>query len=145
MFVFRLLELYCLSWLFTSVFVGAFRVSELLPRKLGDCSGLQFEDVLLQLDSVQILLRRSKTDPLGRGRWITLRTNFGSSLCVVTLLRQYLHLHPSFSNHFLIHLDGRPVTVHQFSAVLKKCLLHLNLSQLKITYTYTLFQDWSSH
>lgn len=114
-------------------FFGAFRVSELLPRKLGDSSGTLFTDVMLKFDCVHILLRKSKIDPLGRGKWITLRKNLSSQFCVFTLLQQYLNYRPSFSTHFLIHMNGKSVTVYQFSAVLKKCLLRLNLENLKIT------------
>lgn len=59
-------------------FFGALQVSELLPHKLGGCSGILFDDVLLKLDSAHILLRQSKADPLRCGGWITLRRNLGS-------------------------------------------------------------------
>lgn len=55
---------------FYLVFFCAFRVLELISRKLGDCSGILFEDVLLKLDSIHILLRKSNIDPLGRRRTV---------------------------------------------------------------------------
>lgn len=53
---------------FSLCFFGAFRVSELIPHKNGNSSGLLFNNVTLNLDSLSILLRKSKMDSMGQGR-----------------------------------------------------------------------------
>lgn len=53
-------------------FFGAFRVSELLLYKVSDDTGLLFQDVFARTDSIQVLLHKSKTEPVrmcGLRRW----------------------------------------------------------------------------
>lgn len=96
-------------------------------------SGILFQDVYIASGSLSIFLRQSKTDRLGKGCWITLQSAAGNVFCIVELVCQYLLLHPAGSSYLLVHADGKPLTVYQFKAVLKKCLFKLNLGHLHIT------------
>lgn len=55
---------------FSLLFFGAFRISELLPRSSSSLDGVLFSDVSMGPNFIKIFLRFSKTDQLGKGRWI---------------------------------------------------------------------------
>lgn len=118
---------------FSLLFFGAFRISELLPRSSSSLGGLWFSDVSMGPDFIKIFLRFSKTDQLGRGRWIVIPRSFGSPVCAFFWLSAYLPSRPLGSPQLLLHDSGSPLTQRQFSAVLKKCLLYLNLPHLRVT------------
>lgn len=119
---------------FCLYFFGAFRISELLPNKAVVGFGILYKDVHLRSGSLPIFLRQSKTDYMGKGCWITLQANVGGKVCVVDLVRQYLLLRPTGSSFLLVHANGNPLTIYQFKAVLKKCLLVLDLGHMHITF-----------
>ncbi|XP_056414359.1 uncharacterized protein LOC130356619 isoform X1 [Hyla sarda] len=52
---------------FSLAFFGALRVGELVPSSAGGVGGLLQDDVMLTESSVQVKVRKSKTDMLGRG------------------------------------------------------------------------------
>lgn len=108
-------------------------MSELVPRTVEDTAGLLLEDLLIGPDFVRILLRRSKTDQLGRGRWVTVDRIDNPLICAVSLLSRFLSIRNSSSGHLFLHLSSLPLTVFQFNSVLKKCLHFLQLGHLRIS------------
>ena len=63
-------------------FAGAFRRSEIV--------GLDVEDVSWQPDGVAVLLRRTKTDTLGKGRWVGIPYGAYAATCPVRALEAWL-------------------------------------------------------
>lgn len=121
------------SSVFTLTFFAAFRISEVLPCSKTSTSGMLSSNVEFLSDGLRIFLRFSKTDPLGLGAWINLKECTDVNICPVKTLRFYFALRPNISEFLFIHENGSPLTVYQFSAVLKRCLVYLRLSHLKIT------------
>lgn len=78
-------------------------------------------------------MRHSKTDQLGKGRIISIAKIYDSSICACHFMYKYCSIRPKCGSHLFVHVDGLPLTRFQFSAVLKKCLVKLNLDHLHIT------------
>ncbi|XP_053323805.1 uncharacterized protein LOC128497668 [Spea bombifrons] len=108
---------------FVLAFFGAFRVSELVSPSTTTVGGLLFSDVLLRDRSVSLLVRRSKTDQLGRGFRVCLFGLEGSDLCPVRCLRSFLAVRPPGDGPLLVHVNGSSLSRFQFLAVFRKCLL----------------------
>lgn len=109
-----------LSAAFALAFFGAFRVGELVPPSRFSPGGLRVDDVVVCADSLRIRLRTSKTDQLGQGAWVHLRSVQGG-VCPFGLVTQFMVLRVT-GDRFLSHLDGVPLTRFQFTSVFKKCL-----------------------
>lgn len=116
------------STLFTSVFtlafLGAFRISELLPASNTSRGGFLLSNILLVNGDLRLFLRISKIDPKGLETWIKLGSCKDKNICPVAALKYYLDIRSAESTLLFIHRDGSPLTIYQFSAVLKKCLVH---------------------
>lgn len=113
---------------FACAFFGAFRVGELVAacgRSVD--TGLLFKDVVMREDAVLCRLARSKTDQLGRGRWVTLSAQPGDTVCPVVLAVTYSSIRPR-GVQWLLHRNGLPLTRFQFGAVLKRCVDRLGLA-----------------
>lgn len=63
-------------------FAGAFRRSEIV--------GLDVDDITFREEGLVILLRRSKTDQKGEGRWVGIPYGKNPETCPVTALRRWL-------------------------------------------------------
>ncbi|XP_077110356.1 uncharacterized protein LOC143766488 isoform X4 [Ranitomeya variabilis] len=110
-----------LSAAFGLAFFGALRISELVPQSKSSLEGgLLCDDVVLVKDSLRLRLRKSKTDPAGRGTWLLLH-RYSGQVCPVLLIIAYLEVR-RFGRFFLVHLDGSPLTRYQFQALFSKCL-----------------------
>ena len=72
-------------------------------------------------------LRVSKTNQRGMPTVLRIPTSDSSLFCCVTALQQYLCLRPLNAHYFLSHLNGKPMTRSQFSAVLAKAIRILRL------------------
>lgn len=104
---------------FASSFFGAFWVGELVATSGGLVdTGLLFTDVVVGDDAVLCRISRSKTDQLGRGRWVTLSAQPGDPTCPLALPSSY----SLTGAQWLPHLNELSLTHFQFSAVLKRCL-----------------------
>lgn len=110
-----------LATAFGLAFFGAFRISELLAPSRSAPGGLLLEDVVTGPDFLRIRVSRSKTDQLGRGSWVHLRSVPGD-LCPVRLVLHFLASR-SAGAQFLLHQDGSPLTRFQFTSIFKKCLV----------------------
>lgn len=113
---------------FSCAFFGAFRVGELVAAsKRSRDTGLLYVDVVFREGAVLCRLPRSKTDQMGRGRWVTLGAQLEVAVCPVRLARAYAQLRPAGAVQWLVHADGSPLTRYQFGAVLKQSLGHIGL------------------
>lgn len=106
-----------------TLFFGAFRPGEVLAQ-----STVQFDRALAHEDCrhmgehVLLWLRVSKTDPLGRGTMVRLRSSPDRSLCPVASLQLYLFLAPSGPGPLFRHQDGTPLTLSQFRTVFHRAV-----------------------
>ncbi len=133
----RVLDLVCSSsyesCLFKAAFLMAFfaflRVGEFTTKSKKDRGEkvLSIGDVSFPKSDcsvVQLCLRFSKTDQLGRSSTVVLHQHAGSPLCPVAALRVFLAARPHGvrRNPLFIHFDGSPLTRFQFDSMLKKSL-----------------------
>ena len=97
-------------------FFGALRVSELVAAGKEDKSrvALQLRDVFLGEDSLEVFIRRSKTDQVGKGRRLVLRRCSVENLCPVRAAKVYMEQRGLEEGYFLMHADTSPLTKYQF-------------------------------
>lgn len=69
-----------------------------------------------------VFLRRSKTDQLGKGAWVELRSIPGSKICPVAAVGEFCKIRPTGGGIFFHHEDGTAVSRFQFQAIFRKCL-----------------------
>ena len=107
-------EVNLFSAVFTTAFFGYFRMGELVQnscRELGHA--IQVQDVrITSANSVQILLKHSKTDQMGKGVIINLFST-SRDICPVKSLKSYIGV--------------RPVTRYQVSSVFSMLITKLGL------------------
>lgn len=116
-------------------FFGAFRIGELVSPSKKVQGGLSYHDVKCEAEVLQLCLRKSKTNQLGRGRIVWVYPVLGSQLCPVGAVREFLSFCPVGQGHFLLHLGGEVLSRFQFGAVFAKCIRGLGLTE----------KDFSSH
>lgn len=80
-------------------------------------------DVLRLGDVLQVRVRRSKTDQLGKGVWVQLRAVEGAVYCPVALWVNFMQMRPNKGdNRLLLHAGGSPLTKFQFTHLCKRAL-----------------------
>ncbi|KAG8456577.1 hypothetical protein GDO86_002382 [Hymenochirus boettgeri] len=105
---------------FTAAFWGAFRAGELVAvSKLQSHSGMQIEDVSTKDNVIMFLLKKSKTDMSGKGKWVIIKRN-GLEQCPWAIISEYAKLRGDRIGPWLKHQDDTPLTRFQFNALLKK-------------------------
>lgn len=107
---------------FILTFFGAFRVGELVSKNKRGEGGVDVQDVQLRGDALGVFLKRSKTDQLGKGAWVELRSVPGSPLCPVTAVGEFCRVRPAGGGTFFRHEDGSALSRFQFQAVFRQCL-----------------------
>ncbi|KAG8588678.1 hypothetical protein GDO81_006059 [Engystomops pustulosus] len=110
-------------------FFGAFRVGELVSPSKSSPGAIQWHQVTLGKEDLQITLEGSKTDRSGRGFLVTLRRLGGQVVCPVGRYEAFLKVHVSTGGSVFIHADGSPLTRYQFVAVFRKCIKGLGLKE----------------
>jgi len=91
-------------------FFCAFRISEPMPGSKYGCSGIRYDQVLVEQSAVHIWLQRSKMDQCGRESWITLRAQGDAVVCPVSIVRQFLGVRPQGGGYFLKYLNLVPLS-----------------------------------
>lgn len=122
---------YCLA------FFGFFRVGEItVTKKEYTHRVLAISDVWVDVKAGVLLLRLrfSKTDQSGKGVNIKIQSS-DSNVCPVGNMIKYLAVRPKIQGPLFCHLNGKPLTRYQFSAVLNKVLMLCNVN----------FQQYKSH
>ena len=114
---------------YSLAFFGFLRVGELAVSSNSDHSAvLRHSDIEIMSDrkSLQLKIRFSKTDQLGKGCIIEIGKVQGI-VCPVELMQEYLSVRPSRTGPLFIHFDGTPLSRYQFSAVLQKTIKLLGM------------------
>ncbi|XP_075711227.1 uncharacterized protein LOC142747971 [Rhinoderma darwinii] len=114
------MELFQLA--FSLAFFGALRIGELVSPSTKRAGGLRLEEVGLYGDRLELWLRRSKTDQMGKGKRIVLFSLPGSAMCPVACMRAFKPRVGSPELPLLRHENGSFLSRYQFGAVFKKCL-----------------------
>ena len=114
-----------------TAFFGFFRLGELLPKSSGSAQPtLSLSDLSTDSHyspSIFILnLKRSKTDPFGKGTKIYLRKS-GNLLCPVQALVDFLLLRPNITGGLFIWENGSVVSKEQFISALRLTLVQVGL------------------
>lgn len=68
---------------FVVAFFAALRISKLVPKNKKGRSGLSFSNIVPLSSSVNILIKKSKTDQLQKGRWLNLQACADPNICPV--------------------------------------------------------------
>ncbi|XP_075715599.1 uncharacterized protein LOC142750481 [Rhinoderma darwinii] len=108
---------------FSLAFFGAFQVGELVSPSASTPGGVRQDDVDVYEDRVEIVLRYSKTDQMGRGRRLVLFALPGNAVCPVSCLREFSAGAVISDSPLLRHSDGTFLSRFQFVAVFRKCLV----------------------
>jgi hypothetical protein len=113
--------------IFLMAFFGFMRCGEFTSPNDNFCfkSGLALLDIQLQSTSLNITLRRSKTDPCGKGVIIQLFPQ-GNDLCPIRAVQDYLKLRSTVDNHpkapFFLMPSLKPLTRSDFVTHLQSVL-----------------------
>lgn len=83
---------------------------------------LDVSDVSVRRDTATLLVRKSKSNQMGRGARVVLGAVEGLALCPVAVIREWVELRPVGPGPFLIHRDGSALSRYQFVSVFRKCL-----------------------
>lgn len=94
------------------MFFGAFHLGEVLAvSKLWPGNrALRWEDCQTGGGRVSLLLRKSKTNQQGYGRWIHLQASTDPGLCPVRALREYKQKAPEKGELLFKHVDDSPLS-----------------------------------
>ena len=76
--------------------------------------------------SVNIFIKGSETDQLGKGASVHIPYNIETK-ALVSALHLYISKRPSVSGPFFCHMDGSPLTSYQFSSLLQKSLKFIGI------------------
>lgn len=107
---------------FMLAFYEALRVGELVcPFRMAGGSILA-SDVHCGSSAVALLLRRSQTDWLGKGKYVHVYGVPGALIRPVATVREFLVVRLSSAGSFLIQQDGLSSSVFQFCSVFRQCL-----------------------
>ena len=89
------------------------RAGEFTATSQGSSPQLQISDVSFDFHSsppiLNLLLRKAKSDPFGKGVNIVLGST-GQSLCPVTAVQNFIAIRPAREGPLLIHSDGMSLT-----------------------------------
>ncbi|OCT92862.1 hypothetical protein XELAEV_18015928mg [Xenopus laevis] len=102
-------------------------VSEAVSASKLKQGGLHINDVQLVDNKLRVLIKKSKTDQLGKGTLLWIGSFEHSNLCPVKAYESFLAIRPNVDGSFFIYSDGLPLTKFQLEHVLKRCLQKLNM------------------
>lgn len=107
---------------FSLAFHGLFRVGELtVGNKLANHT-IQYENIKLWHDRLELNVQTSKTDQFGKGQTLVISKQLNVAICPVQTLSHYLNIRPLFSGPLFCHFNGQPLSGYQFRAIMKKSL-----------------------
>ncbi|KAM8960765.1 uncharacterized protein RCH25_036532 [Pelodytes ibericus] len=112
---------------FSLAFFGALRIGELVSPATRVAGGLLAADMVREPGFLRFVIRRSKTDMLGKGTWVTLREVPGSTVCPVSCFDQFCSGRPVGSLSLLVHADSSSLSRFQFIQVFRLAVEALGL------------------
>ncbi|XP_075198526.1 uncharacterized protein LOC142301406 [Anomaloglossus baeobatrachus] len=107
---------------FSLAFFAALRLGELVCTSRFKRDGLSRDSVDLYEDRIEILIRSSKTDQLGKGCRVVVFGVPGSAMCPVRCLREFGSVAGGANIPLLVHADGSSLSRFQFISIFKRCL-----------------------
>lgn len=97
---------------------------------------LRFTDVAVTGSAphrrVKLSLRESKTDPRGNGCTISIHEIEAGS-CPVKAVLRYLKMRPGSGEAFFCSYGSLPLTRHEFSAMIKRCMSYRDMLAAKFS------------
>ena len=107
-------------------FFALLRVSELTVSNPHNLSRvISFDDIdLAHSNLVLVRITGSKTDQYGKGATLQITHNKETST-LFSAIHKYKAIRPQLAGPFLCHLNSKPLTSYQFTAVLQKCMRFL--------------------
>ena len=107
---------------FSLCFYGFLRVGEISVSN-SSRHVLEFGNVKVLNDCIELALSSSKTDQTGIGTTIRVQGQSDKAICPLVLLTNYLYARPPYHKGPLFcHFDGSPLSRYQVSSVLTKAL-----------------------
>ena len=85
---------------------------------------------------LQLNIRMSKTDQSGKGTLLCLKKSTTSQTCVVSRMERYLEIRPPGDGPLFKHYDHLPLSKYEFSAVLRRLLLHAGIKENIKTHSF---------
>lgn len=110
---------------FKLAFFGLLRVSEFTVSS-SKATTLSFCDVRVSDTEIQFFLKGSKTDQLCKGATVQIAFNSETS-ALFFHMQQYLAIRPHGEGPFFCHLNGKPLTSYQFTAILTRSIKFIGL------------------
>ena len=113
---------------FQLAFFALLRVGELTVSNSQNASRvIAPNDIHFNSDSsVNIFIKGSKTDQLGKGASVHITYNLETK-ALVSALHLYISKRQSVSGPFFCHMDGSPLASYQFSSLLQKSLKFIGI------------------
>lgn len=114
---------------FLLAFFGFLRVGEFTVRARGYTPTLALSDVSVRKggETVEMLIRSSKTDQRGVGCYVIVPSNKSASLCPVRAAGEYIAARPRGGEAFFARYDGSPLVRSDFNTVVKRCVGFVDL------------------
>lgn len=127
---FNLYESSLFSAAFALAFHGFFRIGEItITRSEYENRVVSASDLTIDpfKSYMTVVIRGSKTDQEKKGQAIRIPRTY-TNVCPVEAVLQYMQRRPPVNGPLLCHLDGKPLSRAQFSAVLKRILAMLGVN-----------------
>jgi hypothetical protein len=97
------------------------------PSRLND-HVLSIKDVIVKRDSMDVIIRFSKTDKKGTSATLQVaKSGNGSTMCPVSAMQTYLSARPVREGPLFTHFSGSLLTRFQFHSILKKGITMIGL------------------
>lgn len=88
---------------------------------------IQVQHISIQHSIINLLIKYSKTDQLGKGTPLRINAT-DTQFCPVKIMNKYLQVRPNVTGPLFCHYSGQPLTRYQFSPVLAKALQVLGIN-----------------
>lgn len=113
---------------FTLAYYALLRVGELALSKGNSPDRIiQVQHISIQHSIINLLIKYSKTDQLGKGTHLRINAT-DTQFCPVKIMNKYLQVRPNVTGPLFCHYSGQPLTRYQFSSVLAKALQVLGIN-----------------
>lgn len=123
-------EVKLFSAIFSLCFHAFLRVGEVAISNKNNEHVLDFHNLLVFPNSLQLYIASSKTDQTGQGTYLTVQAQQDLSLCPVKLLKDYISERSNHAGPLFCHFDKSPMSRYQISAVLSKGLQKLGIPKM---------------
>lgn len=116
---------------FTLAFFAFLRVGEFADSGYSKRHALCYDDVLINCNKniLYVTLHSSKTDQFGHQTKLEISKHDLDLVCPVFNMLRYLRFRPKIDGLLFRHLNSKPLTRYQVSAMLKKAIRYLGLHE----------------